>query len=136
MEGLLRFMLGFWDVYKMMSVLFLEKVFENVYVLVVGVGGGFELEVLVNVYFGWMFVGIDFVKEMLNEVYCWLGFLVECIEFYYGFIDSVLEGFFDVVMCFLIIYFLDKDERKKIFSEICGCLKLGVLFVFVYCSFL
>ncbi len=134
-EGPPRFMPGFWDLHKMASVLVSETAPDNANVLVLGAGGGLELEALAMSHASWSFAGVDPAKEMLDEAERRLGPLAKRVEFHHGFIDTAPEGPFDAATCLLTLHFLDKDERKKTLTEICRRLNPGAPFISAHCSF-
>ncbi len=134
-EGPPRFMPGFWDLHKMTSVLLSENAPENAHVLVLGAGGGLELEALAKTHPNWTFVGVDPAKAMLREAERRLGPLAERVAFHCGYIDDAPEGPFDAATSLLTLHFLDEAERKKTLTEIRKRLKPGAPFVAAHCSF-
>ncbi len=130
-----RFMPGFWDLHKMTSVLISEKAPANAKVLVLGAGGGLELEALANAHPNWTFVGVDPAQEMLREAERRLGPLAQRVEFHCGFINDAPDGPFDAATSLLTLHFLEKDDRQKTLSEINRRLKPGAPLVAAHLSF-
>ena len=130
-----RFMPGFWDLHRMASVLVSEKAPQNAHVLVLGAGGGLELEALAKAHPDWTFVGVDPAAEMLREAERRLGPLADRVTFHCGFIDDAPEGPFDAATSLLTLHFLEKEDRQRTLSEIRRRLNPGAPLVAAHLSF-
>ena len=62
-DGVRRFVPGLDALHRMTGILLAERAPPDALVLVLGAGGGLELNALADTYPGWRFVGVDFVAR-------------------------------------------------------------------------
>lgn len=134
-QGPRRFVPGFADLHRMSSILLSEHAPPDAQVLVVGAGGGLELQALAQMHPQWSFVGVDPAAEMLQQAVRALGPLASRARLHHGYIDDAPAGPFDAATCLLTLHFLDADERRRTLGEIRRRLKHGAAFVAAHSSF-
>jgi tRNA (cmo5U34)-methyltransferase len=134
-EGPRRFVPGFADLHRMTSILLAEHAPPEARVLVLGAGGGLELQSMAEAEPGWTFVGVDPAAAMLKLAELTLGPLSARVQFQQGYIDDAPDGPFDAATCLLTLHFLDADERRRTAGEIHRRLKPGAPFVAAHSSF-
>ncbi len=134
-EGPRRFVPGFADLHRMTTILLAERAPQNARVLVLGAGGGLELQAFAQAQPGWTFDGIDPAAEMLNLAKRTLGPLGSRVGLHQGYIDDAPEGPFDAATCLLTLHFLPPEERRRTAIEIRRRLKPGAPFVAAHSSF-
>jgi tRNA (cmo5U34)-methyltransferase len=134
-EGPPRFVPGFADLHRMAAILLAEQVPEDGHILVLGAGGGLELQALARSHPGWTFVGVDPAAAMLQQAKHVLGPDADRVEFCEGYIDDAPQGPFDGATCLLTLHFLDAAERTRTCGEIRRRLKQGAPFVAAHSSF-
>ncbi len=134
-DGPAKFMPGFSDMHRMVSVLIRERVPDNARILVHGAGGGLELEALARANPGWRFVGVDPAKPMLNAAEARLGALMQRVDLHHGYIETAPAGPFDAATSLLTLHFLEIDERVQTVRGIVDRLNRGAPFVAVHSSF-
>ncbi|MBR1195918.1 class I SAM-dependent methyltransferase [Bradyrhizobium sp. AUGA SZCCT0240] len=134
-EGPRRFVPGFADLHRMTSILLAEHAPQDARVLVLGAGGGLELNSMAETAAGWTFVGVDPAAEMLKLAERILGPLSARVQLQQGYIDDAPDGPFDAATCLLTLHFLDADERRRTAGEIHRRLKPGAPFVAAHSSF-
>lgn len=117
-EGPPRYVPGFDSLHRMTSVLLAERAPERARVLVLGAGGGLELEALAVANPGWSFVGVDPSGEMLRLAERRLGAHMARVELVEGYVDDAPEGPFDAATCLLTLHFLDARERLRTLREL------------------
>jgi tRNA (cmo5U34)-methyltransferase len=134
-EGPRRFVPGFADLHRMTSILLAERAPQNARVLVLGAGGGLELQAFAQAQPEWTFDGIDPAAAMLDLARQTLGPLGSRVRLQQGYIDDAPEGPFDAATCLLTLHFLAPDERRRTAIEIRRRLKPGAPFVAAHSSF-
>jgi tRNA (cmo5U34)-methyltransferase len=134
-DGPRRFVPGIADLHRMTAILLAERAPEDARVLVLGAGGGLELQVLAQAHPGWTFVGVDPAAAMLDEAKRKLGPDVARVTFCEGIIDDAPEGPFDAATCLLTLHFLGVAERTRTVRELRRRLKPGAPFVAAHSSF-
>lgn len=133
-EGPPRIVPGFSDMQRMASLLLAERVPENGRVLVVGAGGGLELNVFAEAQPSWSFDGVDPSAEMLTLAEQTLGPIASRVQFHHGFIDVAPDGPFDAATCILTMHFVEPEERRRMASETRRRLKPGAPLVVAHLS--
>lgn len=123
------------DLHKMAGILLAEKMPANGCILVLGAGGGLELNAFAQMQPEWSFDGVDPSAEMIQLAKTTLGALSSRVDFHEGYIDDAPEGAFDAAVCLLTLHFLEKDERQRTVNEIYRRLKPGAPFVAAHHSF-
>lgn len=134
-DGPRRFVPGLDALHRMTEILLAEQAPPDAHVLVLGAGGGLELETLALAHDAWRFVGVDPARAMLDQAARRLGPLMERIELVHGYIDDAPAGPFDAATCLLTLHFLDAAERLRTLREIRARLKPGAPFVAAHSSF-
>ncbi|MEM5516398.1 methyltransferase domain-containing protein [Henriciella sp. AS95] len=134
-DGPPKFMPGFFDVHRMATVLLSERAPEHARILVLGAGGGLELQSLTSARPSWTFEGIDPAPEMLKLARDSLGTAAERVQFVEGYIEDATEGPFDGAVCLLTMHFLDHEGRERTAREIRRRLKPDAPFVVAHASF-
>ncbi len=134
-EGPPRFMPGFADMQRMAAILLAEQAPPAARVLVLGAGGGLELQVFAEAHPGWRFDGVDPAPEMLKLARTRLGPLAARVRLHEGYVDDAPEGPFDAAACLLTLHFLPAEERRRTVAEIHRRLKPGAPFVAAHSSF-
>ena len=126
---------GLHDLHRMTGVLLAERVPRDARLLVLGAGGGMELEVLSRMHPDWRFVGVDPSAAMLDLARTSLGDAVSRVEFHEGYIDDAPSGPFDAAVCLLTLHFLPAQERLATLRALGSRLKPGAAFVCAHYSF-
>jgi tRNA (cmo5U34)-methyltransferase len=103
--------------------------------LVVGAGGGMEIEVFAQARPGWTFDGVDPSPEMLKLAATTLAPFGERVRLHEGLVDVAPEGPFDGATCLLTLHFVERDERLRTLREIRARLKPGAPLVVAHHSF-
>lgn len=130
-----RFTPGFADLHKMMTILLMERTPKDANILVLGAGGGLELQAMAAARPNWRFEGVDPAPEMLKLAKTTLGSDASRVNFVEGYIYDANEGPFDGAVCLLTLHFLDEHNRFRTVSEIQRRLKPGAPFVAAHSSF-
>ena len=134
-EGPRRFVPGVDALHRMTGILLAERVPPNAKILVLGAGGGLELNAMANAHPGWTFVGVDPADEMLKLAGRTLGPHAARAELLQGYIEDAPAGPFDGATCLLTLHFLDAAERERTVREIHHRLTPGAPFVAAHSSF-
>lgn len=130
-----RLVPGLAGLHQMMGVLIAEKAPADGRVLVVGAGGGMELEALAVMQPGWRFEGVDPSAEMLALAASHLGPLAERVSFHKGYVDTAPEGPFDAATALLVLHFLPKEARLQTLRDIHRRLRPGAPLVVAHHSY-
>ncbi len=130
-----RLVPGHADLLKMATVLVSERAPVQAQVLVVGAGGGAELNAFAQTHPRWRFVGVDPSEPMLQVAQATLGPLVTRVAFHQGYVHTAPAGPFDAATCLLTMHFVGLDERLPTLKEIHRRLKPGAPFVMAHLSF-
>ncbi|MET4173952.1 tRNA (cmo5U34)-methyltransferase [Bradyrhizobium sp. LA6.1] len=133
-EGPPRFVPGYNSMLSMAAILLGERAREDARILVLGAGGGLELNAFAQAQPRWTFDGVDPSAAMLNLAKQTLGPLASRAHLHQGYIDDAPEGPFDGATCLLTLHFVDVEERLRIASEIRRRLKPGAPFVAAHFS--
>ena len=133
-EGPPRFVPGYNAMQRMAMLLIAERVPEDAQVLVLGAGGGLELNVFAQAHPGWTFDGVDPSAEMLKLAERTLGPLASRARLHQGYIDGAPQGPFDAAACLLTLHFMALEERRRTAIEVRRRLKPGAPFVVAHLS--
>ncbi|MCK1395453.1 class I SAM-dependent methyltransferase [Bradyrhizobium sp. 1] len=133
-EGPPRFVPGYNSMLSMAAILLGERAREDARILVLGAGGGLELNAFAQARPRWTFDGVDPSAAMLNLAKETLGPLASRARLHQGYIDDAPEGPFDGATCLLTLHFVDVEERLRIASEIRRRLNPGAPFVAAHFS--
>lgn len=134
-EGPRRFVPGFDALHRMTGLLLAEEAPHDARVLVLGAGGGLELQALAEAHPEWTFVGVDPAREMLLQAERTLGSLMDRVTLIHGYIDDAPDGPFDAATCLLTLHFLNAVEREATVRAIHRRLRPGASFVAAHASF-
>ena len=134
-EGPARNVPGWADMVRMTELLLAERVPHDGRVLVVGAGGGLELQRFAQAHAGWRFVGVDPAAAMLELARATLGPLAQRVEFHEGYVDGSPAGPYDGATCLLTLHFVREDERRRMLQEVRRRLRPGAPFVLAHLSF-
>jgi len=134
-EGPPRFVPGFTDLQRMAAILLAERAPSDARVLVLGAGGGLELQAFARAQPGWSFDGVDPSAEMLKLAEHTVGEFLPRVRLHKGYIEDAPEGPFDAATCLLTLHFLPADERLRTVRQIRHRLKPGAPFVAAHSSF-
>lgn len=102
---------GFADLHRMTDLLLAERTPDDGRVLVLGAGGGLDLEHLAAMHAGWQFDGIDPSAEMLRLAEATTQPFAARIRLREGYVDSAPAGPFDAAVCLLTLHFIPAPER-------------------------
>jgi tRNA (cmo5U34)-methyltransferase len=100
---------------RMAAQLIRERIGNAGKILVLGAGGGLELEAFASRYSHWTFVGVDPAEEMLKaakERVLRAG-ARERVDWHHGYIFDSPLGPFDAATCLLTLHFVPDDGAKE-----------------------
>jgi tRNA (cmo5U34)-methyltransferase len=126
---------GFAGLHRMMSLLLEESVPANGRVLVLGAGGGLELNALAEAHPGWSFDGVDPSADMLEVAEQTAASHRTRIRLHHGTIEAAPEGPFDAATCLLTLHFIPRMQRLPTLQQVRRRLKSGSPFVVAHMSF-
>jgi tRNA (cmo5U34)-methyltransferase len=135
-EGPRRNVPGYDSLLPMVRILLAERVPADGRVLVVGAGGGLELEDMARAHPGWRFDGVDPSQPMLDLAAQRLeaAGVSDRVALHHGTMQSAPAGQFDGATCLLTFHFVPRGERAAMVAEIRRRLKPGAPFVAVHLS--
>lgn len=133
-EGPRRNVPGYDSILPMTQILLNERVRRDARVLVVGAGGGLELDYLAQANPGWHFNGVDPSAPMLELASQRLGAVQSRVTLHHGYIQDVPPERFDAATCLLTFHFVPQEQRLSMASEIHRRLQPGAPFVAVHLS--
>lgn len=136
-EGPRRNVPGYDSLLRMSRILLAEHVPADGRVLVVGAGGGLELEDMARAHPGWRFDGVDPSQPMLALAAQRLQSASvpgDRVALHHGYVQSAPAGPFDGATCLLTFHFVPREERAATVAEIRRRLKPGAPFVAVHLS--
>ncbi|MFI8618539.1 class I SAM-dependent methyltransferase [Acidovorax sp. NPDC077693] len=136
-EGPRRNVPGYDSLLPMVRILLAERVPADGRVLVVGAGGGLELEDMARAHPGWRFDGVDPSQPMLDLAAQRLqsaGVSGDRVALHHGYVQSAPAGPFDGATCLLTFHFVPREERAAMVAEIRRRLEPGAPFVAVHLS--
>ncbi|MEG4812414.1 class I SAM-dependent methyltransferase [Microcoleus sp. F8-D3] len=105
---------GYDALLSMVAALFQQHLSNNAHILIVGAGGGNELQTLSNVQSHWQFTGVDPSESMLAVARSkveQLG-ISERVTLYKGVVDDLPLQQFDAATSLLVMHFLPDDGSK------------------------
>jgi tRNA (cmo5U34)-methyltransferase len=126
---------GFADLHKMTDLLLTERTPDDGRVLVLGAGGGLELEHFAGAHPGWRFDGVDPSPEMLRLAEATTERFAARIRLHESYVDTAPEGPFDAATCLLTLHFLPRAERLAALRQLHRRLKPGGPLVVAHHSF-
>ena len=130
-----QFVPGFADMQRMAMLLLAERSPPDARVLVLGAGGGLELDLFARDQAGWQFDGIDPSRAMLQLAQSRLepyGARVRLVE---GYIDAAPPGPFDAACSLLTLHFIAREERRRTLEQVRARLRKGAPFVCAHFSY-
>jgi tRNA (cmo5U34)-methyltransferase len=134
-ERTARLVPGCSDMQRMAAILLAEGAPPDARVLVVGAGGGLELELFAERQRGWRFVAVDPSAEMLELAKKTVGDGAARVEWHESYVHSLPMERFDAASCLLTLHFVAEQERARTLAEIHERLKPGAPFVAAHLSF-
>ena len=126
---------GFADLHRMTDLLVAERTPDDGRVLVLGAGGGLELEHLAAAHAGWRFDGIDPSAPMLRLAAAATQPFAARIRLHEGYVDSAPAGPFHAAVCLLTLHFIPAAERLDTLRELRRRLRPGGPLVVAHHSF-
>jgi tRNA (cmo5U34)-methyltransferase len=133
-EGPRRNVPGYSSLLTMTRILLAERVPQEGRVLVVGAGGGLELEEFARSHPGWHFDGVDPSAPMLELAARRLAPLSSRVTLHEGYVQEAPTGPFDAATCVLTFHFVPREDRVPMTAEIRRRLKPGAPFVAAHMS--
>lgn len=133
-EGPRRNVPGYDSLLTMTRILLAERVPQEGRVLVVGAGGGLELEEFARAHPGWHFDGVDPSAPMLELAARRLAPLSSRVTLHEGYVQDAPTGPFDAATCLLTFHFVPREDRVPMAAEIRRRLKPGAPFVAAHMS--
>lgn len=133
-QGPYAFVPAFEHMQRMAAQLIREGIGSTGEVLVLGAGGGLELEAFASRCPQWKFVGVEPAEEMLRAAKerVILADASERVEWHHGYIFDAPLGPFDAATCLLTLHFVPDDGAKeRTLAEVQKRLKPGAPFVLV-----
>ncbi len=133
-EGPKRNVPGYSGLLPMTRILLEEHVPSDGRVLVVGAGGGLEVEDLAQANPEWTLDGVDPSGPMLELASQRLGPLMSRVTLHEGYVQDAPAGPFDGATCLLTFHFVPADQRLPMAREIHRRLKPGAPFIAAHLS--
>lgn len=134
-EGPVRNVPGWADMMRMTDLLLSEHAPDDARILVIGAGGGLELQRFAGAHPGWRFVGVDPSHEMLKLASATLGRDAVRVDLHEGYVDTAPVGPFDAATCLLTMHFVPVEARKPMLEGIRRRLRPAAPFVLAHLSF-
>lgn len=116
---------GLTDLHRMTTILLGERASDSAHILVVGAGGGLELQAMAQARPLWRFTGVDPSPAMLLVAQETIADHAERVELVQGVVDDVSHTQFDGATCLLTLHFLDRAERLRTLEEVRRRLRPG-----------
>lgn len=133
-QGPSAFVPAYGQMQRMAAQLIREAIGSTGKILVLGAGGGLELEAFASRCPQWTFLGVDPAQEMLKAAKerMRLAAAGERVDWHHGYIFDAPSGPFDAATCLLTLHFVPDDGAKqRTLAEIRKRLKPGAPFVLV-----
>lgn len=134
-DGPRRYTPGLDGLHRMTGILLAEHAPDAAEVLVLGAGGGLELNALAEAHRGWRFTGVDPSGPMLDLARRSTARFQDRITLVEGYVDSAPPGPFDAATCLLTLHFLDRQARIETAEALRRRLKPGAPCVVAHSSF-
>lgn len=126
---------GFDSLHRMTGMLMAEKIPDEGRILVLGAGGGLELEALAAFNPLWHFDGVDPSASMLQIAAETTAPIADRVSLHEGYIQQAPDGPFDGAVSLLTFHFIAKEDRLETLRQIRSRLKPGAPFVLAHISF-
>jgi tRNA (cmo5U34)-methyltransferase len=130
-----RLVPGLHDMHRMAMILLAERTPPDAQVLVVGAGGGLELELFARSNPRWRFIAVDPSAPMLSQAKERLGDDRSRVTWHEGYVADSDVGPHDAAVCLLTLHFLAREERLSTLREVRRRLRPGAPFVMAHLSF-
>ena len=134
-EGPPRQVPGLSGLHRMAMLLLAERMPDDGRVLVLGAGGGLELEAFAAAQARWTFDGVDPSPEMLAVARERVDAYAERMRLHRGTIEAAPEGPFEGAACLLTMHFVPREKRLETLRQVRMRLKDGAPFVLAHISF-
>lgn len=134
-EGAFRQVPGLAGLHRMTELLLAERVPETGRVLVLGAGGGIELNNLAKTHAGWHFDGVDPSESMLEAARVATAEFGDRVALHRGTIEVAPDGPFDGATSLLVFHFIPLQERLETLKGLHRRLKPGAPLVLAHMSF-
>jgi tRNA (cmo5U34)-methyltransferase len=134
-EGARRNVPGLDGLHRMTGLLLSEHVPADGRVVVVGAGGGLELNALAEQHPGWSFDGVDPSSDMLALARETTASSANRVRLHHGNICYAPEGPYDGAVCLLVFHHISREERISTLRGIRNRLRPGSPFVLAHVSF-
>jgi tRNA (cmo5U34)-methyltransferase len=129
-----RLVPGFDGLQRMMSMLLAETVPTRGEVLVLGAGGGLELNTLAGDHPNWTFDGVDPSGDMLDAAKHTAGRHLDRIRLHQGYVETAPEGPFDAAVCLFTFHFIARAQRLPTLLHLRRRLNSGAPLVLAHIS--
>ncbi len=133
--GPLRQVPGFASLHRMVAMLLSERMPADGRLLVLGAGGGLELEAFAALEPGWSFDGVDPSADMLAVAERRVAAHTDRVRLTTGYAADAPEGPFDGATALLTFHFIAPDARRATLAELRRRLKPGAPLVVAHLSF-
>lgn len=133
-DGPRRNVPGYGGLLSMVRILLAEHMPSDGRMLVVGAGGGLELEDFARAHAGWRFDGVDPSAPMLEMAAHRLGDLLPRVQLLEGYVQDAPPGPYDGAACLLTLHFVPLEQRLPTLSEIHRRLNPGAPLVVAHLS--
>jgi len=114
-QGPTAFVPAYAHMQRMAAQLIRERIGDTGQVLVLGAGGGLELEAFAKLSPRWTFVGVDPAEAMLKAAQerTREAGASERVDWHHGYIFDAPAGPFDAATCLLTLHFVPDDGAKE-----------------------
>lgn len=133
-ERTARIVPGLADLHRMAGVLLGERAPRDARILVLGAGGGLELQALAAMQPNWRFDGVDPSAEMLQLARIATTTVASRVHLHEGYVHTAPPGPFDGATCLLTLHFLPADECLETLKQLFQRLKPGAALVVAHHS--
>lgn len=116
---------GLADLHRMAMLLISEQAPDAADILVIGAGGGLELQAMAEARRDWTFTGVDPSRAMLDLARGHTQPFGHRISWVEGVAEDAPPGPFDGATCLLTLHFLEAAERRRTLAAIHDRLKPG-----------
>jgi tRNA (cmo5U34)-methyltransferase len=125
---------GFHGLHRMAMLLLAERAPTAANILVLGAGGGLEIEALASAQPSWRFEGVDPSADMIAAAATRLAPVAERVCLVSGYIDSASDGPFDGATALLTFHFIPPAERVPTLAQLHRRLRPGAPLLIAHLS--
>lgn len=125
---------GFSSLHRMVRLLLAERIPSDGRILVLGAGGGMEIDAFASEQPGWRFDGVDPSREMLTLAAQTVRPHQGRVALHEGYIDAAPHVPFDGATSLLTFHFIPRGQRLETLRAIRQRLKAGAPFVVMHIS--